>query len=186
MDFGGGTGADLGWLTKNMYEVCFCEPSKAMRDIAIELNNKEIKSERIQFLKETQTDFIQWNSNTFPNNFDAILADFCVFNTIDDINLLFSKLNTILNPGGQIIATLLDTTFKGIIKYHIKSFVRAFITMGYPTMLVQHSVNRHTVYLHTPGKLMQAIPGEFSCKKIESLGKSGFMLVHFEKSEHGK
>ncbi len=97
MDFGGGTGADLKWLTENAYEVCFCEPSKAMRDIAIERNKKEIKSQQIQFLQDEQADFTKWGSNTFPRKFDAILADFCVFNTIDDIKFMFSKLCMILS-----------------------------------------------------------------------------------------
>ncbi len=69
-------------------------------------------------------------------------------------------------------------------KYHVKSFVRSFIKKEYPTMTVHHSENTHTVYLHTPRKIKRAIPDELSCKRIESLGKPGFMLVHFEKSSH--
>src|ERR1700759_1794710 len=31
LDFGGGTGLDLSWLTENEFEVFFCEPSSGMR-----------------------------------------------------------------------------------------------------------------------------------------------------------
>ncbi|HWY36712.1 MAG TPA: hypothetical protein VNX68_18855, partial [Nitrosopumilaceae archaeon] len=35
LDFGGGTGRDLAWLIQNNYQIIFCEPSVAMRKIAI-------------------------------------------------------------------------------------------------------------------------------------------------------
>lgn len=165
MDFGGGTGADLSWLTENKYEVCFCEPSEAMRNIAIKLNTTKVKSEYIQFLNDIQTDFKQWNTNTFSKKFDALLADFCVFNSIEDITLLFSKLNILLKPGGHVIAVLLDTTFKGILKHYVKNFIRSIVKNKYPFLVVRHSGNTHTVYLHTPNKIRQAIPRNISCKK---------------------
>ena len=35
IDFGGGTGQDSKWLANRRYHVIFCEPSPAMREIAI-------------------------------------------------------------------------------------------------------------------------------------------------------
>jgi SAM-dependent methyltransferase len=184
MDFGGGTGADLNWLARNKYEICFCEPSKAMRNIAIELNNKKIKNEQIHFLNDTQTDFREWDSSTFAKKLDAVLANFCVFNSIDNIPLLFSKLNLLIKPGGHIIAVLLDTTVSGIFKYYSKNFIVSFVRKSYPVLVVQHSDSTHTVYLHTPNKIKQALPKNFSLTKIESLGSPGFMLMHFQKHDY--
>jgi SAM-dependent methyltransferase len=184
MDFGGGTGGDLNWLIDNNYEVCFCEPSKAMRNVAIELNTKKLKSNQIHFLTDIQTDFKNWDSTIFPKKFDAVLADFCVFNCIDDITLLFSKLGSVLKPGGHIIAVLLDTTINGILKHYLKNFVSSFVKNKAPYMLVAHSGSTHEVYLHTPNKIKQALPKNFSLQKLEPLGNPGFMLLHLQKSEH--
>jgi SAM-dependent methyltransferase len=181
MDFGGGTGADLRWLSENNYEVCFCEPANAMRNIAIEHNASNIKSESIEFLMDTKTDFRAWEIATFYEKFDAVLANFCVFNIIDDLQLLFSKLSMSLKPKGHIIALLLDATFTGITKHYLKNFIISFLKNSYPSLIVQYSGNRHTVYLHTPGKIKQSLPKELTCIKIESLGDSGFMLVHIQK-----
>src|ERR1700742_5199889 len=38
LDFGGGTGLDLEWLTAQSYQVLFCEPSAIMREKAIHYN----------------------------------------------------------------------------------------------------------------------------------------------------
>src|SRR6185312_2634722 len=139
MDFGGGTGADSDWLLKNGYEVCFCEASAGMRNEAINLYENRIKSGQITFLDNSQTDFRLWNADAFPKKFDAILANFCVFNHIADTGLLFSNLSSILNNGGHIVALMLDTTAAGIAKYHLKNFIRSRIKNKAPTLTIQYS-----------------------------------------------
>ena len=183
MDFGGGTGADSGWLLKSGYEVCFCEPSAGMRNQAIDLYEHKIKSGQLTFLSDSQTDFNLWNADTFPKKFDGILANFCVFNHIANTELLFSKLSSILNNGGHIVALMLDTTNSGIVKYHLKNFIRSQLKRKAPTLTIQHSGNKHTVYLHTPAEIKRMLPSDLFTIKIQPLGKPGFMLVHLRKTK---
>lgn len=181
MDFGGGTGADSEWLLKNKYEVCFCEPSARMRNEAMHLYQNKIHSGQLTFLDDAQTDFTLWNPDTFSRKFDAALANFCVFNCIEDMGALFVKLSSILHNGGHIVALMLDTTNNGIVKYHLKDFIRSRIKNKVPTLTIQHSGIKHTVYLHTPPQLKRTLPPDLSTIKIMPLGKPGFMLVHLKK-----
>src|ERR1017187_5336548 len=49
LDFGGGTGGDLDWLIRQHYHVIFCEPSTAMRKIAVNRVKKEFHEAIISF-----------------------------------------------------------------------------------------------------------------------------------------
>lgn len=177
MDFGGGTGADLQWLSQN-HDITFCEPSEGMRKFAIE---RIKKNERIHFLDNGLTDFNKWDGSTFPEKFDGVLANFCVFNVIGDVKTLFTKLEAILNDDGCIIGLMLDTTPGGILKQYIKTFIGSFIKNETPSLTVKHNEAKHTVYLHTPKKIGRSLPSNLVRVKIESLGKSGFMLVYLKK-----
>src|ERR1700722_678196 len=42
LDFGGGTGSDLGWLSGGNYDILFCEPSVGMRRKAILYNKSTL------------------------------------------------------------------------------------------------------------------------------------------------
>ncbi|HTB30468.1 MAG TPA: class I SAM-dependent methyltransferase, partial [Bacteroidia bacterium] len=179
LDFGGGTGTDLSWLTENDFDICFCEPAKGMRDIA--MYKYTINPARVQFLDNTRIDFRQWNGDSFSQKFDGVLANFAGINSIDDIKLLFQKLNDVIIPGGHIIASLLDTTYSGVCKHYLKSFLTAYIKNADPVLITQHAGNKHTAYLHTPDKLRSAMSEDFSCAKIESISGSGFMLLHCQK-----
>src|SRR4051812_42274569 len=54
LDFGGGTGLDLEWLSKAFSTVYFCEPSGKMKSLAIQLNSEKIKGNRIHFIDSEQ------------------------------------------------------------------------------------------------------------------------------------
>src|SRR5262245_11546423 len=72
LDFGGGTGRDLEWLTGNGYKIIFCEPSVNMRERAIALNYKNV-----EVLENKASDFTMWEtSSPFVEKVDAILANF--------------------------------------------------------------------------------------------------------------
>lgn len=178
LDFGGGTGADIAWLKANNFDIWFCEPSSAMRNIAMSDNIKE----GVNFLIDSQTDFRNWDKDTFPQKIDAILSNFAAINSIDNLPLLFSKLDDIMASGGHIIITLLDTTFWGVLKYYLRGFVGAFIKKKYPVYITRYNGREHVAYLHTPGKVRYAMPVNFSCLKVKSLKGSGFMLVHYKKN----
>src|SRR6187402_345771 len=72
LDFGGGTGLDLGWLTEAGYEVVFCEPSAGMRQRAMVYEKEVLKSGRVAFLEGALTDFATWTDQL---KVDAILSD---------------------------------------------------------------------------------------------------------------
>ena len=63
LDFGGGTGLDLSWLTGNEFKIFFCEPSSRMRQHAINYNNNILHSNDIVFLDNAKTDFSLWKKN---------------------------------------------------------------------------------------------------------------------------
>jgi ubiquinone/menaquinone biosynthesis C-methylase UbiE len=181
LDFGGGTGLDLPWLLNHNYKVTFCEPAPEMRNIAIQLNQNQLKNEHITFLSSEQSDFNNWYAGTFENKFDAVLANFGVINSIADIGALINKLNSVLKPGGHIIANMLDTTPGGIMRWYKKNFVKAILANSPPVMITQFKGTKHTSFLHTPGKIEHFARHSFECKKIERIGGFGFMLVHLQK-----
>src|SRR5579863_9383048 len=88
LDFGGGTGRDLGWLIQHPYQVLFCEPSATMREIAIHRVSKEFPDARISFFDDSKSDFRNWNDIfPFERKVDAIIANFAVINCIPDVQL---------------------------------------------------------------------------------------------------
>src|ERR1700676_5350087 len=109
LDFGGGTGQDLGWLLQNDYKIIFCEPSAAMRQIAIEWSKGEFPDAGISFFDDNKSDFRSWNAKfPFDQKVNAVLANFAVINCIPDIEFLFEKLALAMDPGGIVIALILD------------------------------------------------------------------------------
>ena len=180
LDLGGGTGKDLRWLIESGYKVRFCEPAINMRNIAIDMNSHELKSERITFTNDYQSDFRNWTPETFDIQFDAVLANFAVLNSIDDLPLLFQKIAMVLKPGGHIVANILDTTRLGRFKYYFKNFLAAFFRGGKPVLVTrQHSIE-HTAWLHTPGYITKSSAATFVVKNVQSLNGFGFMLVHLQ------
>ncbi|WP_315817331.1 class I SAM-dependent methyltransferase [Paraflavitalea speifideaquila] len=113
LDFGGGTGFDLGWLTAHQYQVTFCEPSAGMREKAIQYSRELTHGNKIQFLDDAQTDFTQWQPSTpFLQPVQGILANFGVLNAIPDTPLLFQQFSQILVTGGHCLVVILDRPFK--------------------------------------------------------------------------
>src|ERR1700730_17428602 len=99
LDFGGGTGRDLEWLTHKGYRIIFCEPSEKMREKASELNKNNLHNADLVFVDPDRTDFTKWHKELpFSQKVDAILANFAVINCIADIELLFQNLALVLKP----------------------------------------------------------------------------------------
>ncbi|HEX4850252.1 MAG TPA: methyltransferase domain-containing protein, partial [Puia sp.] len=109
MDFGGGTGMDLPWLTGEGHKIFFCEPSIAMKRQAEQLNQASLKNNNLIFLHDNQTDYTLWPEHSpLPEKVDAVLANFAVINCIPDPASLFRSLATVINPKGHLFALLLD------------------------------------------------------------------------------
>ena len=89
LDFGGGTGQDMGWLSMHHYNIFFCEPSNGMRQIAMNRSEKDFADAKIYFVDQNKTDFRKWEVVIpFESKVDAVLANFAVFNCIPDIELV--------------------------------------------------------------------------------------------------
>src|SRR5688572_7680617 len=113
LDFGGGTGKDLEWLTEKGYRVIFCEPSAKMREKAMTFSRDILHRNDIVFLEDATTDFTKWHENIpFSQKTDVILANFAVINSIPGINLLFQNLSLIIKPGGHLLMLVLRSNFK--------------------------------------------------------------------------
>jgi SAM-dependent methyltransferase len=171
LDFGGGTGADLEWLTGNHYTVIFCEPSTAMREQAMRRVRDKGTSVQIDFLSDAAVDFTGWPDHLpLSSPVDAILANFAVINCIRDIGLLFRSLAGVLRPGGTLMALVL----RPALRHELRSLA-GFAT---DTQEVRYKDHRQTVYMHSEKAIRRAVGPFFRISSRESLRDSEFLLIH--------
>ena len=179
IDFGGGTGQDFGWLLKHRFQIVFCEPSRAMRQIAQERRMLEFPDSEILFFEDEQADFRNWaDSFPFENKMDAVLANFAVINCIPDIYSLFDKLAIALKQGGHVVALVLDDHFISQMRTNPGGAIRSFIS-GKPVRLyVNHNNHRQEVYLHSMRSIRNACKLKFHLISLTRLKGYGFRLIH--------
>jgi SAM-dependent methyltransferase len=171
LDFGGGTGADLAWLTDHGYSVVFCEPSAGMREQAMRRQPENGGGGPIEFLSGIAVDFTGWSENPpVPAPVDAILANFAVINCIRDIGLLFRSLALVVRPGGDMIAVLLRSKIR-----HELRFLAGFKT---DTLDIRYKDHHQTVYMHSTKAIRMAANPFFYFSGRESLRGSVFSLIH--------
>ena len=181
LDFGGGTGVDLDWLTANQYTILFCEPSASMREKAIHGGNKA-QDRHVIFLENDKTDFSTWHENLpFERQADAILANFGVINCIPDINLLFQNLSLIIKPGGHFIAVFLDRPLRKMWSWHRRNTLKTLL-LGLPFMMyVYYKENKQTVFVHSVKEIKRAAASSFDYVSHERISNTGFILIHLVK-----
>ena len=180
LDFGGGTGRDLGWLIKNNYQVIFCEPSEQMRKKAIDQSNTNPGINNITFLKNDQIDFTNWHFNPpFSVKLDAILSNFAVINCISDIELLFKNLALFLKPGGHLLALMLNNNYKKSRLQQARNYIRRLIS-GRPSIInIRYNDHKQTVYVYSAKEIVSASKANFNLSSSEPLFE--FTLFHFIK-----
>jgi SAM-dependent methyltransferase len=175
LDFGGGTGQDIDWLSKQSYEIIFCEPSIAMRKHAAERN----ATARIIFLDDKSTDFREWSAVfPFEQAVDAVLANFAVINCIPDIKLFFEKLAMIVTPGGIVMALILDNSLPKRFRFNTKATVQSFFSGKPVSISVNYNGSSQQVYIHSRKAIERAAAKHFELKLFERLPGSGFCLIH--------
>jgi SAM-dependent methyltransferase len=179
LDFGGGTGLDLEWLTANKFNILFCEPSVMMKETAVQYNNRELHNSHILFLDRDKTDFSTWHANLpFPQKVDGVLCNFGVINNIPDIELLFKTFALVTKPGGQFVALFLHRSLKKMWKWHRRNTIRSLV-YGTPfSMHVQHKERQQIVFVHSVKEIKKAASSAFFYVSHECLGESGFILIH--------
>ena len=180
LDFGGGTGLDLGWLTNHNHTVFFCEPSAGMRETAIS-NYKDSLHDKVIFLNELAADFRQWHLKVpFPVKVDAVLLNFAVLNCIPDIEFLFQNLAIVMKPGGDIVALVLTKNLK-ILKGNFKSIFKSLINHEPATIKVRYEKHQQTVYIYSIKEIIKASGHHFNFCSSEVLSASGFTLLHLKR-----
>jgi SAM-dependent methyltransferase len=184
LEFGGGTGLDLEWLTSAGYKIFFCEPSPAMREKAIEYNNSTLHYPDIFFLDTAKTDFTKWHADPpFPQQVDAILSNFGVINYIPDIGSLFNSLALVLKRGGQFIAIILDLNFKKRLKWHRRNAIRSLILRIPFKMYIPFKDKKQSVFVYTPREIEKASGRYFDHCECEFLTGLDFTLIHLNRNE---
>jgi SAM-dependent methyltransferase len=179
IDFGGGTGQDFGWLLQRDYHITFCEPSAAMRQIAIKRSKTEFSGTGISFLDDDESDFRNWNEIfPFEQKVRAVLANFAVINCIPDIELLFEKLALAIEPGGTVIALMLDNSFMRRMKSGPKNAIKSFFSGNPVSILIGYNDERQLVYIHSTKAIRKAVENSFEFMRLERLHGFGFCLIH--------
>lgn len=180
LDFGGGTGLDLPWLTDKQDTVFLCEPSRGMREIAID-SRGNLPNDNVIFLDDFAADFRQWEQRfPFPEKVDAVLSNFAVLNCIPDIGFLFQNLATVIKPGGNVIAVVLRKTVK-IVKGNFRGYVKSIIHHEPATINVYYKENQQTVYIYSLKDIRRASEGYFNFCSSEVLPGSRFTLIHLKR-----
>ena len=180
LDFGGGTGKDLGWLVHNGYDVIFCEPSVKMRDKAIQLTQKNPKKNQIEFLENAASDFTTWQSSLpFPQKVNAVLLNFAVINSIPYLDLLLKNLSLVTGPGGHMIMLVLNCDLKKRWQSGRLATLLSFITSTTITTTIQFNEQKQKVYFYTIRKIRKAAHPYFHFQSWQSFKENGFELIHF-------
>ncbi|HTB53554.1 MAG TPA: class I SAM-dependent methyltransferase [Ferruginibacter sp.] len=181
LDFGGGTGLDLHWLTDNNYKVFFCEPSTGMRKNAVAYKETSLKDKDIIFLNNNATDYTTWkDAPPVAEKIDAVLSNFAVINCIPDINSLFENLALVMNQGGNMIALVLDGRNK-LYRSGLRKNIRSFILQQPITMFVKDKDKEQTVFVYSLKKIKKAADPYFEFCSSERLAEYGFCLIHLIK-----
>lgn len=184
LDFGGGTGLDLDWLTTGDYDIFFCEPSAAMRDKAIHHNASILHNNRIIFLDKDKTNFMTWHSvRPFSIQVDAMLANFGVLNYIPDIGSLFNNLAVVLKPGGHFLLLILHLNFKKRVQWHRRNALYSLVFGTTFKMYIPFKEEKQTVFVYTPGEIKRASAEYFDYCEHELLKSFDFTLIHLIRNE---
>ncbi len=179
LDFGGGTGRDFEWLLRNRYQIVFCEPSQAMRQVARNRRALEFSGSAIFFFDDEQADFRNW-AYIFPfeQKMDAILANFAVINCIQDVDILFDRLAIALKQGGHMIALVLDDHFISRLRANPGVTIRSFLSGRTVKRFVSHKKHQQEVYVHSIRSIRNACMKKFNLISQVRLKGYGFRLIH--------
>lgn len=197
LDFGGGTGLDLEWLTTQSYQVIFCEPSVPMREKAIHYNDTILRSDRITFLDTDKTDFATWHRELpFAQKCDAVLSDFGAMNYIPDIGLLFKNMARVLKPGGHFVLLILKLNLTKRWRWHRRNTVKSllfrtpyilYIPYDQPSATGDKNsvveAGRQTVFVHTVKEIKEASAPYFNFYAEDPLDAYEFTLIHLIRNE---
>ena len=182
LDFGGGTGSDLEWLTRQQYSIIFCEPATYMRQKAIDHNNSSLYNTGIIFLDDNNADFRNWQTRPpFSQKADAVLLNFAVLNCIPDVGSLFENLSLVTRAGAHLFALILNNGLKKRCKTNLRGTLLSLFngkTIGYD---IYYKGHRQQVFIHSTRAIKKNSTRYFSFKEIRLVPGTGFSLIHLIK-----
>lgn len=179
LDFGGGTGMDLPWLSAKGYDIIFCEPSSAMKEKAIHRIQSTMNEKKISILDNSRCDHTHWiTTSPFPQKVDAILANFAVLNCIPDIYTLFKSWAFVMKPGAHLLALVLQSNFKK--NFYLNKFasIRSLFSNKPVQMNITFSGNSQTITLYNSRQLSQASVAWFGPINYQLFSENDFALIH--------
>jgi len=181
LDFGGGTGLDLRWLSDNNQTVFFCEPSAGMRNIAVS-DPSNGRDNKVIFLEDVATDFRQWDVKLpFVEKVDAVLSNFAVLNCIQEIELLFQNLSLVVKSRGYLIALILtkhsEKTLFGMFYRGLRSFIHAKPM----SVKIFHQEHQQTVHIYSLKEIIKASKATFDFCGCELIESSVFTLIKLQR-----
>jgi SAM-dependent methyltransferase len=180
LDFGGGTGMDLPWLSAKGYDIIFCEPSSAMKEKAIQRIQRTMSEKNISILDDSRCDHIHWiAASPFPQKVDAILANFAVINCIPDIHTLFKSWAFVMKPGAHLLALVLQSNFKRNFRLNRFAAIRSLFLNKPVQMNIAFNTNSQTITLYNSRQLSQASAAWFGPIDYQPFPENDFALVHF-------
>jgi SAM-dependent methyltransferase len=179
LDFGGGTGKDLGWLIENGYRIIFCEPSVNMREKAIAQAQKNLPPRSVRFLENNVANFTTWEAELpFSEKVNAVLANFAVINSIPDIQLLFSNLSLVIQPGGHVFMLALKAGLTARWRFNRLATLLSFVTQNTVRGNIRFKRQQQQVYLHPVKKIRKAAAAGFRFVSSETFNENDFVLIH--------
>ncbi|WP_431165828.1 class I SAM-dependent methyltransferase [Tenacibaculum halocynthiae] len=181
LDFGGGTGEDLKWLSKK-YVVTFFEPSKEMRKVAIK-KALENNYNQIQFTNTASSYFENLSEPSFNHKFDAIIANFAVLNSIKNLQDLSEKLNLICKKNCDVFFIVLYR-FPNLKIPYIKDQFHKLIFMNSSfskEFEVKNNNVKSKIYIHSLKNIKKHFTRNFSIINTIHIKDSYFKIIHLKK-----
>jgi SAM-dependent methyltransferase len=179
LDFGGGTGKDLDWLSEKGYRTIFCEPSVNMREKAVLRSKKNPRTTTIVFLENDASNFTTWETHLpFSQKAGGVLANFAVLNSIPDLQLLFKNLSLVIQPGGHLLMLALKSDFKKRWSASRRATLLSLFTGTTVTADLQFNGQRQKVHLYTVKKIKKLAATYFYFQSDQLLKEKDFILIH--------
>jgi ubiquinone/menaquinone biosynthesis C-methylase UbiE len=175
LDFGGGTGLDIPWLTERDYSIFFLEPSDVMRTLAKKRSNP---NQRLHVIEEN-IDFKTWTESHLPfgEKMDGAIMNFAVLNCIKDINVLFAKIAMVSDHGSYLVATILDSRLQGVFRRYSAVSAFRFLLSQRLSILNKYRGVYHETYIHSLRSIRKSVAPYFEIKSYIPVESSDFAVL---------
>jgi hypothetical protein len=132
---------------------------------------------------EQNIDFHNWRKTDLPfqEKMNGVLANFAVFNCVEDIKILFAKLSLICAANCKVVATVIDTSPAKLLESY--SFAVAAKSLLNMRLITQNTFRETTqqTFLHTKAKYKFASRKYFKMISYIPVAGSHFAIIIFSK-----